>query len=172
MVSNTTKTNVGYLLSKLRRFVPAAWFGSALTDIYNYLKISEALCTSGQPTANQFSSIRDAGYTTVINLAPHHAENAIEDEATLVTQLGMNYIHLPVDFKQPTQRDFDTFVEHVKNASSGKVWIHCAANMRVSAFVYRYRMQVLNEADVVARRDLQTIWEPSGVWKDFIAGKR
>lgn len=36
-----------------------------------------------------------------------------------------------------------------------KVWVHCAANMRVSAFIYRYRCTVLGEDRDTAARDLQ-----------------
>ena len=49
-----------------------------------------------------------------------------------------------------------------------KVWVHCAANMRVSAFVYRYRTEVLGESASVAAEDLRRIWEPTGVWRAFL----
>ena len=66
--------------------------GDTLAGIYNVHRISEILCTSGQPTEGQFQAICDAGYKAVINLAPHDAENALADEATLVTELGLDYI--------------------------------------------------------------------------------
>jgi protein tyrosine phosphatase (PTP) superfamily phosphohydrolase (DUF442 family) len=142
MISSTHKTVFGYFMSRLRKYLPWSSSGKAVSDIYNYLKISDILCTSGQPTARQFVRIRDAGYSTVINLAPHSAENAIADEAACVTDLGMTYVHIPVDFKNPTQQDFATFVDAMKQHTHEKVWVHCAANMRVSAFVYRYRVEV------------------------------
>ena len=49
-----------------------------------------------------------------------------------------------------------------------KVFVHCAANMRVSAFIYRYRTQVLGMDDETARVDLEKLWDPMGPWKDFI----
>ena len=48
------------------------------------------------------------------------------------------------------------------------VFVHCAANMRVSAFVFLYR--VLNQGVGVseAERDLHAIWQPDEVWSRFI----
>ena len=69
-------------------------------------------------------------------------------------QLGLEYTHIPVDFKNPTQADFDAFVAALGEHGATKVWVHCAANMRVSAFMYRYRTQQLGLADEVARADL------------------
>jgi len=53
--------------------------------------------------------------------------------------------------------------------ASEKTWVHCAANMRVSAFMYKYRCEILNENAVKAKVDLEKIWEPFGAWKNFIS---
>ena len=37
-----------------------------------------------------------------------------------------------------------TVVEHVGDHGNRKIWVYCTANMRVSAFTYRYRMAQLN----------------------------
>jgi hypothetical protein len=44
--------------------------------------------------------------------------------------------------------------------------------MRVSAFVYKYRREILGESDVTALKDLHRVWEPSGVWKSFVHANR
>ena len=54
-------------------------------------------------------------------------------------------------------------------AESEPVWVHCAANMRVSAFMYRYRRDVLGQDPKVLEGDLHRIWEPFGVWKAFVS---
>ena len=167
---NTLKTILGfYWRSLIGKCTPLQHAANSLDDIFNYLPISDVLSTSGQPTAKQFALIRDAGFTTVINLAPHNAENALADEASVLSALRIRYVHIPVDFKQPSAADFDQFVARMQAVSNQKVWVHCAANMRVSAFVYRYRRDVLDDDRQQARNDLQKIWEPFGVWKDFIA---
>lgn len=167
---STLKTLMGYFVSLLERHTPLELDRNSLDGIYNYLKIDENLATSGQPTAKQFAVIQETGYQLVINLAPNGLiENSLEDEEALVNGLGMNYVHLPVDFKNPTIENFDRFVEHLQNAAGKKIWVHCAANARVSAFVYKYRRDVLAVDPSTARIDLEKIWQPVGVWNRFLA---
>jgi protein tyrosine phosphatase (PTP) superfamily phosphohydrolase (DUF442 family) len=168
MTSNTLKTIVGFLGTLLSKYTPLKLSKNTLESIYNYHAISSTLTTSGQPSEEQFLLIRDAGYSSVINLAPHSAENSLTDEALLIKQLGLKYIHIPVDFKNPTNEDFEKFVTSIRESESEKTWIHCAANMRVSAFIYKYRHEVLNHDATQAEADLAKIWEPFGVWKKFI----
>ena len=123
--------------------------------------------TSGQPSESQFQQISDAGYEVVINLAPTSIlENSVIDEERILQDLGLTYVHIPVDFKNPTEADFGSFVDNVRRPE--KVWVHCAANMRVSAFTYRYRTQILGEDESNAMSDLQKIWNPIGIWSEFV----
>jgi hypothetical protein len=58
---------------------------------------------------------------------------------------------------------------HVMEANADKqIFVHCAANMRVSAFIYLYRCLHQGLNDEVARQDLQRIWFPNEVWSNFI----
>lgn len=170
MSLNTLKTVYGYLVTLLEKYTRLKVSGDALDSIYNAHCISERVCTSGQPNERQFRAIRDAGYEAVINLAPHDAENALRDEAALVIALGLDYIHIPVDFSRPTEKDFQQFVSAMSACSGVRLWIHCAANMRVSAFVYRYRCDIEGMDRQQARNDLRRVWEPFGVWKKFVSG--
>ena len=48
-----------------------------------------------------------------------------------------------------------------------KIFVHCAANKRVSEFVYLYRIcQGVDE--LIARQDLVKIWTPNQIWEKFI----
>jgi len=167
---NTLKTTLGFVLSVLEKHTPLQLRGGTLEDTYNYLKINNQLTTSGQPTEAQFQLIQAAGYKTVINLAPESVlENSLKTEAILLSELGIQYVHIPVDFTNPTEQDFIAFVTAIQAAVKQRVWVHCAANMRVSAFIYRYRCTVLGESQQEAYKTLKRIWEPMGVWKKFIA---
>src|SRR5579864_3774719 len=106
---------------------------SHLTEIYNFRTIDEKLGTSGQPDEGQFRAIREAGYEAVINLALPTSDNALANEGSIVTGLGMAYVHIPVDFKAPTSRDFHAFTCVMDAFAGRRVFVHCAANMRVSA---------------------------------------
>ncbi len=169
MKTTTLKTIFGYLASFGRKLGPLDLSRTEIEKIYNYLRISDDIVTSGQPTEQQFDAIKAAGFKFVINLAPHSAENALPNEEATLKALGMTYIHIPVDFKAPTDADFELFTNQMKRLEGQPVWVHCAANMRVSAFIYRYRTACLGENVEAARQDLHAIWEPFGVWKEFVS---
>ena len=166
-MSNTTKTIWGFVVSVIEKYTPLKFGGDAIEDVFNYLQISNTLSTSGQPTEQQFHAIRDAGFNTVINLLPRDTENSLKNEEILLAELGIRYIHIPVSYT-PKEEDFNQFVKSMQTVADEKVWIHCAANARVSAFLYRYRCSVLGEDEATAESDLRKIWSPFGVWKKFI----
>lgn len=130
----------------------------ALTDILNYLPISEQLATAGQPTPEQFALLRDAGFELVINLAPSDASNAIPAEAEIVAAQGMRYVHIPVDWQQPQLDDLSRFFEAMEQGRRQKVFVHCAMNLRVSSFVYLYRVLRDNVPEPEAALPLNEIW--------------
>lgn len=139
-----------------------------LTDIYNYHRIDDRIGTAGQPTADQFKEIAAAGFQSVINLALHTSDDAIPDEGSIVTGLGMTYIHIPVDFETPDPQDFALFSAAMDACQDRHVFVHCAANKRVSAFLYVYRLNSGEVARETAAADLHKLWKPDEVWSSFI----
>jgi len=139
-----------------------------LSEIYNFRSLGERLGTSGQPTAEQLQKVREAGFQAVINLALPTSDNALPNEGSLVTGLGMSYVHIPVDFKAPTSQDFGAFCRVMEAFQDRPVFVHCAANMRVSAFVFLFRVLRQGSTVAEAERDLHAIWQPDEVWSRFI----
>lgn len=167
--SSTLRSVLGFVKAVAQRRLPFLNTADHIDGIYNYVAIDGLFPTSGQPSESQLALIAEAGYETVINLAPSSVfENAVLDEADILRGLGVRYVHIPVNFNNPTDEDFASFRQAVERADPSKLWVHCAANMRVSAFVYRYRREVLGAARPAARRDLEKLWEPYGVWKRFV----
>ena len=68
----------------------------------------------------------------------------------------------------PKKEDFLEFVKSLKENKDKKIWIHCAANMRVSAFVYKYRRDILKLEDSEIIEDMNLIWSPNNVWSSFL----
>lgn len=144
---------------------------SPLAALKNYCAITDDIGTSGQPTRAQFALIRDAGYQSVINLAMPDSDHAIADEGSIVTSLGMRFVHIPVRFDAPTEADLRAFVGVLHGLSGGRTWVHCVVNARVSAFVYLYLKHVRGLPEADSRTPLLDQWEPQmdSVWKTFIA---
>ena len=138
------------------------------SDIYNFRRLSPALTTSGQPDEAQFAALRDSGVETVINLALSTSPRALPDEAGTLATLGLRYIHIPVEFTAPTEADFEAFATAMDGLGDTPAHVHCAANMRVSAFLYRYRVERLGWTAAQARPDLDAIWEPDPIWRNFL----
>src|SRR5436309_14841832 len=67
-----------------------------LSNIYNFRAINEQLGTAGQPSEAQLRFVRDAGFDVVINLALPTSDNALPNEGSIVTALGMAYVHIPI----------------------------------------------------------------------------
>lgn len=141
-----------------------------LEAIYNYRQVAPQLATSGQPDEAELAAIAAAGYTVVINLALHdNPRYALADEAGTVASLGMRYIHIPVQFDAPTDADLESFFAAMDKNRDAMIWVHCAANKRVSVFLglYRYlRCGVAVDAAFSLQRE---IWTPDAVWSAFLA---
>ncbi len=141
-----------------------------ITDIYNFLQYDNNLLTSGQPTEAQFAEIAAAGVQAVINLALPASDNALPDERATVQALGMEYVPIPVIWEAPTHADLGAFMDALDARRGQKLYVHCAANYRVSCFVALYRVLRLGWQPKAAFAFTRRIWNPDEypVWKAFI----
>ncbi len=139
-----------------------------LEDIYNYRRLSDELITSGQPTAEQLAAVAAAGAAVVINLALPNDTRALPDERGVVEALGMVYEPIPVVWTAPAPADLAAFFAAMDRHASRRVYVHCAANMRVSAFVMLYRVLRLGWPPAEALPDMQALWQPNATWQAFI----
>ncbi len=140
-----------------------------LSSIYNHRAVNDQLATSGQPTVAQLGAIAEAGFDTVINLALHDDPRySLPDEPGTVASLGMSYVHIPVQFATPMRADLLAFFAAMQAHAGQRVWVHCAANMRVSAFLGLYRVLRGGAAPEAAFDLMHDLWEPNPVWSAFI----
>jgi protein tyrosine phosphatase (PTP) superfamily phosphohydrolase (DUF442 family) len=139
-------------------------------EIYNYRKVDDQIATGGQPTEEQLKSAADEGFGTVINLATFDPRYSLTDEVGLVRSLGMRYHHIPVEWDQPKESDFEAFVDVVERLPKGKTLIHCAANFRVTAFYSLYAQKHLGWSKAQSEAFRDSVWKISDypVWEKFI----
>lgn len=137
---------------------------------HNFRRISARLTTSGIVHPDGLKALREQGYEVVVNLLPDSSEYAIPDERETVESQGIEYIHIPVDFKRPTSSDFLKFSEALGRVNEKKVHVHCAANYRVSAFYSLYMVDSGLWSLDKAMEFIRSIWQPTEHpgWSDFI----
>jgi len=141
-------------------------------EILNYRKVNDELILGGQPREDQLRSAAQDGFTTVINLATINPRYSLKDEPGLVRSLGMSYYHIPVEWENPTQADFESFEKIFKNLpAAGKTLIHCAANFRVTAFYALYAFKNLGWSEEQANDFRLSIWKGSDypIWEKFLS---
>lgn len=140
----------------------------ALERIYNFRWRAPNLATAGQPLEEELHAVAEAGFEVVINLALLDADYSLPDEPGLVRALGMSFFHIPVIWEQPTLENLQQFFSVMRQVQGRRIFLHCAANMRVSVFLALYRMLELGWPYTDAMAQVRDIWEPDAVWQAFI----
>lgn len=138
--------------------------------IYNFLRLTDKLTSSGMPTTEEISDAPNHDVQVVINLAPDDVPNALSNEAKLIGSLGMEYIHIPVNWNTPTQAGLDVFMDAMDARKDKVIHVHCEANFRASAFITMYRILRLGWKDEDAFVVMHKIWDEDAypVWRTFI----
>jgi len=142
---------------------------AGIEEIYNYREADARIATSGQPSEDELAVIAQAGYTVIVNLALHDDPRySLPDEAGTVQALGLRYVHIPVQFTDPKESDLLAFFDAMDRHHDARVWVHCAANKRVSSFLGLYRRIRRDWSEEAAFALQRDIWEPNPVWQTFI----
>lgn len=162
------QTNRHLLVGLLLIFASLGLEASEITDIDNYLQYSPYFSSSGQPSADQLKALSGAGFKRVIYLAFSDNKTAIVSEDRVVKSLGMDYLQIPVDFDRPTLEDFEDFAAVLNREENIRTLLHCQINLRASTFSFLYRVIYAGVPMLVAKSDLDTIWQPDKVWYQYI----
>ena len=139
-----------------------------LAEITNFRQYSDTFASSGQPTADQFQAVADAGYERVVYIAFTNNPNALPDADQVVKGLGMEYMQVPVDFSNPLPDDFYAFADSMQRNTGKKTLLHCQVNARATAFSFLYRVLYDDVPVAEAKEDMNTVWQPNEVWRDFV----
>ncbi len=139
-----------------------------LQQISNFRQYSPTFASAGQPTREQFQVIKDQGFERVVYIAFTNNRNALPDEDLVVKGLGMEYMQVPVDFSNPLPSDFYAFADSMRRNSGKKTLLHCQVNARATAFSFLYRVIYEDVPVAQAKADMNTVWQPNEVWRDFI----
>lgn len=140
--------------------------------IANFLPIDERIGSAGQPSENELREAADAGFQVVINLGLLDPRYCLADEAGLLASLGLEYVHIPVRFDDPTVEDFRAFLDAMDRCRERRVLVHCAANYRVSSFLAVYGEMQLGWTRARADAHARTLWPLNDTWAGFLEACR
>ena len=144
----------------------------AIQDIRNFVPVSDHLATGGQPSEPQVHDVAKAGFQVVVNLGLLDPRYCLADEASLARSLGLEYHHIPVDFKAPKADDLRRFFDVMDASRDRKVFVHCAANYRVSSFVALYGQARLGWSADQADAHIKRVWHLDDTWAEFVEVSR
>ena len=95
----------------------------SIQEIEAFIPLSANLALGGQPTEAHLKEISEVGFKTVINLGLLDQPYSLTDEAGAVQSLGMEYHHIPVDFKSPGTRELHHFFETMDECTDRKTFV-------------------------------------------------
>jgi len=140
-----------------------------IETIYNFLPLTPFLSTSGQPTEKEIAALAEEGCEVFINLALHDDPRySLKDEASYVKSLGLQYVHIPVQFDRPLKSDLVAFFHAMESNKGKKIHVHCAANKRVTVFLGLYFFIREGKSEEEAFDPMWEIWKPDVIWSSFM----
>jgi uncharacterized protein (TIGR01244 family) len=118
-----------------------------------YATVGDDLFIGGQPTEQALRDLKAKGVTTVVNLRmPEEMTRVTFDEAALLKELGITYVHIPLNGRDDTAyapQALDRFTA-VMASAKGKVLLHCTVAWRAShmwgAYLIRERQMPVIDA--------------------------
>ncbi|SDE20955.1 beta-lactamase hydrolase domain-containing protein [Kordiimonas lacus] len=114
-------------------------------DLANARVVSDKLTTGGQPTKADLGRLKEAGFTTVVNLRrdgettkrddPEVAKLFNFDEAEAASSIGLSYFHLPISSKDGLTAENAKLLDDALKAAPGPVLLHCGSGNRAGALL-------------------------------------
>jgi len=100
-----------------------------------FVSVGDDLFIGGQPTEKALRDLKARGVTTIVNLRmPEEMARIGFDEAALVKELGMKYVHIPMRGSPENPygpKELDAFAAALASAD-GKLLLHCTIAWRAS----------------------------------------
>jgi protein tyrosine phosphatase (PTP) superfamily phosphohydrolase (DUF442 family) len=122
----------------------------ALSGIANACQVLPNVITGGQPNAQQLRALKEAGGGLVLDVRDPMESRPV-DEPTLVRQLGMEYVNIPVGAGSLDDATLDRILAVLRGAGDRTVFFHCGSGNRVGGALIPYFMldQGMTEEDAV-----------------------
>jgi protein tyrosine phosphatase (PTP) superfamily phosphohydrolase (DUF442 family) len=137
----------------------------------NFVAVAPRLATSGQPSAEALKGLASLGYQAVVYLAPSSVPSAVASEAELLSQQGIEFVHIPIPFGAPEEAHLLALAQALDRLRERTVLVHCEINMRASTIVFLYRAVHRGEDPASAYEAVAKVWSPRGVWHKLVVAQ-
>ncbi len=106
----------------------------AVAGVTNFAKLESTIACAGATTPAGVGEVKKLGYRTIINLRQASEPGAdVEAEAAAAKEIGINFVHLPLNGSQPDPAVVDQFLVAVGDPANQPVFVHCASGNRAAA---------------------------------------
>lgn len=102
-------------------------------SIVNFFRVNAQICTGGQPRLEDLEKMKAEGIRAIINLR-QASEYDAEAEAAKAQEIGLRYVHIPVNGREPKDEYAEEFLKATDEEANRPAFIHCTAANRVGAF--------------------------------------
>jgi protein tyrosine phosphatase (PTP) superfamily phosphohydrolase (DUF442 family) len=122
----------------------------AMSGVANACQILPQVITGGQPSGQQLRAFQAAGGGIVLDVRDPMESRPI-DEGSMVRQLGMEYINIPVRAGSLDDGTLERILAVLRGAGDRTVFFHCGSGNRVAGALIPYFMldQGLEEQDAI-----------------------
>jgi protein tyrosine phosphatase (PTP) superfamily phosphohydrolase (DUF442 family) len=127
----------------------------SVTGIPRYTTVDRDVAAGGQPSLEGLRSLMDRGCRAVLNLLPE--TDADPAESSMVRELGMAYLSLPVSAETLDRDTVARFSQIVNDPENRPLFIHDSTGSRTGALWYLHRIQTEQAPQETARREAAQI---------------
>lgn len=136
-------------------------------SIDNFYQYSDSLAAGAQPSINQIFELKNSGYEVIFNISPTSARNALQNEASIVENSNMHYVHFPVDCSNLQSIHYAAFSGIMNGLRDKKVFVHCGGNIKSSNLIHMYDVLEKQVDEAESLKTLKKIQNPEEKWFDY-----
>ncbi len=102
--------------------------------IVNFSRVDAVVACGGATETSALEGLAKDGFKSVINLRQASEPNVNIDQNTArARELGLKYIHIPLNAQQPDPKVIDQFLAAIADKSNQPAYVHCGSASRVGS---------------------------------------
>lgn len=111
------------------------------TLIPNFSCVTDKIWRGAAPSNLALDELSKQGIKTIIDL--RRGKHSVRREKCAAQKLGMTYVHLPMGYTEPSERDLAEFISIAQNPVYQPVYVHCRQGAdRTGTVIAAYRILV------------------------------